>query len=59
MQAVIDRVIRSFTFNSRITLTEQMLDEPRTMMRDEATDLATRLLENYQGHLVRRSQKKD
>ena len=59
MQAAIDRVIRSFTFNSQVAPAEQMWDEARTATHCEANDLAVRLLDNYQGCLARRSQKKD
>jgi hypothetical protein len=59
MQAAIDRVIRSFTFKHPVSLSESMRDAPSTRTEDEATEFATRLLDNYTGHLARRSPKPD
>ncbi|MES2027962.1 MAG: hypothetical protein V4477_02160 [Pseudomonadota bacterium] len=57
MQAAIDRVIRSFTFRNPVSLGEPMSDSPSIQGSDEATEFATRLLENYKGQLARRSPK--
>ncbi|KZD21396.1 hypothetical protein [Tardiphaga robiniae] len=59
MQAAIDRVIRSFTFRHPVSLSEPMSDGPSIQASDEATEFATRLLENYKGQLARRSPKPD
>ncbi|SFL57238.1 hypothetical protein SAMN03159423_2564 [Bradyrhizobium sp. NFR13] len=58
MQAAIDRVIRSFSFKHPVSL-EPMIDSPSIKASDEATEFATRLLENYRGQLARRSPKPD
>lgn len=49
MQAAIDRVIRSFTFRHSVSLSEPMSEGPSVQTSDEATEFATRLLENYKG----------
>jgi hypothetical protein len=59
MQAAIDRVVRSFTFRHPVSLTEAVSDDPSIKTSDEATEFATRLLENYKGQLARRSPKPD
>ncbi|MGM4987915.1 hypothetical protein [Tardiphaga sp. 841_E9_N1_2] len=59
MQAAIDRVIRSFSFKHPPSLAEPMSDSRSIQASDEATELATRLLENYKGQLARRSSKPD
>jgi hypothetical protein len=60
MQAAIDRVIRSFSFRHPASLAEPMSEDgPSIRTDDEATEFATRLLENYKGQLARRSPKPD
>ena len=59
MQAAIDRAIRSFTFKHPVSLAEPMPDGPSIRTDEEATELATRLLDNYKGQLARRSSKPD
>jgi hypothetical protein len=59
MQAAIDRVIRSFSFKHPASLAEPMSDSHSIQASDEATELATRLLENYKGQRARRSSKPD
>ena len=59
MQAAIDRVIRSFTFKHPVSFAAPMSDEPSIKTDDEASEFATRLLDNYKGQLARRSPKPD
>jgi hypothetical protein len=59
MQAVVDRVIRSFTSKPPVALRNPMFDAESKAARDEATEFATQLLDNYKGQLAQRGLKPD
>jgi hypothetical protein len=59
MQAAIDRVIRSFTFGTPVSLRQPMPDEPTVADRNDVNEFALRLLNNYKGDLARRSSQRD
>jgi hypothetical protein len=49
MQAIVDKVMRVFTFKNPVSENEAKL------VRQEATDFAAELLENYRSQLARRT----
>ena len=59
MQAAVDRVIRSFTSKHPVSLRNPMSDAESKAERDEATEFATQLLDNYKGQLAQRGLKPD
>jgi hypothetical protein len=59
MQAVVDRVIRSFMSKHPISLRDPMSDGQSKAVRDDATEFARQLLENYKGQLAQRDLKPD
>ena len=59
MQAAVDRVLRTFRARLPISLRDPMSDAQPRAVRDEATDFAAQLLENYRGQLARRTLKPD
>ena len=59
MQAAVDRVIRTFRARLPASFHDPMSDEQTQAVRDEATDFAAQLLENYRGQLARRTLKLD
>jgi hypothetical protein len=59
MQAVVDRVIRSFTTKHPVALRDPMSDAESKTVCDKATEFATQLLDNYKDQLAQRVPKPD
>ena len=59
MQATVDRVLRTFRARLPVSLHDPMSDAQPRAVRDEATDFAAQLLENYKGQIARRNLKPD
>jgi hypothetical protein len=49
MQAIVDKVMRAFTFKHPVS------DDEAKLVRQEAADFAAELLENYKSRLARRT----
>lgn len=49
MQAIVDRVVRAFTFRHPVS------DDEAKSVRAEATEFAMELLENYKSQMARRT----